>query len=699
MKHAPLLVEILTEELPAIPFLKEYPFIKQKWNTIVQKYHLNSNPTIYFTPRRIVLHDDHFPTQSDDQFIKSYGPPLHIAFIDGDKTKGLTKAGINFYQKLGLSPDSITTFTTIQKNNKEVLYHTATQKGRDSNEILGDIIKEWLNSLSFGKSMHWEDLEETFIRPVRNILALLDDQLIDLTIFGLKSQNQTFVHRDVSFEPCVINSVTEYFQCLEEGKVILDQAKRQALILEQIANIESQQNIKVEIDDELLQEVIAITEYPRAVFGEYDQSFLRLPSEVIITSMKTNQRYFATYKDSKLHNGFILVSNSTTNDLLPIIHGNQKVLKARLADAMFFYENDLKTGFQIQNLDRIVFVDGLGTLLDKSKREHILALKLLQSYAPLLDLPSSQAQELLSNAVKYAKADLLTAMVYEFTELQGVMGYYYAQSFGMHPLVATAIKEQYLPTGEDSELPSNLLSALLALSIKFDTLFSLFSIDKIPTGSKDPFALRRAASGIIKIIEHFNLDFNIHSDLEKLYHVGGYKPSDIGKIKTFFIERLDGMLKLNPSILRSALNAKVQNKPIEDLKSIMHNALALNEFIEKGDKSALISLFKRVANIISTKDFQAQAHTQNEIKIDESILTLPQEKALFNALKNICTQSFPDLSTHLSALFSLKSPLEEFFANVLVNDPNPAIKSNRQNLIAKIYNEFLCIGDLKEITL
>lgn len=699
MKHAPLLVEILTEELPAIPFLKEYPFIQQKWSTIAQKYHLSSNPTIYFTPRRIVLHDEHFPTQSDDQFIESYGPPLHIAFTDGEQTKGLSKAGMSFYQKLGLSPDSITTFATAQKDNKEMLYHATTQKGKNSNEILGIIIKEWLDSLSFGKSMHWGALEETFIRPVRNILALLDDQLIDLEAFGLKSQNQTFVHRDVSFEPRIINSTTEYFQCLEKGKVILDQAKRKTLILEQIANIESRQNIRVEIDEELLQEVIAITEYPRAVFGEFNQSFLRLPSKVIITSMKTNQRYFATYKDSKLHSGFVLVSNSTASDLSPIIHGNQKVLKARLSDAMFFYENDLKTGFQIQNLDRIVFVDGLGTLLDKSKREQILALKLLQSYAPLLDLPSSQAQEILNNAVKYAKADLLTEMVYEFTELQGIMGYYYAQTFGMHPLVATAIKEQYLPTGEDSELPSNLLSALLALSIKFDTLFSLFSIDKIPTGSKDPFALRRAASGIIKIIEHFNLDFNIHSDLEKLYQAGGYKSSDIHRIKTFFIERLDGMLKINPSILRSTLNAKVQNKPIENLKTIMRNALALNEFIEKSDKNALISLFKRVANIISAEDSQAQESAHNEIKIDESLLTLPQEKALFDALQNICAQSFPDLSAHLSALFSLKSPLEEFFANVLVNDPNPAIKSNRQNLIARIYNEFLCIGDLKEITL
>lgn len=689
MKHVPLLIEILTEELPAIPFLKEYPHIATKWSNIASKYHIHSEPILYFTPRRIVLYDEHFPIQTADQFIESYGPPTHIAFVDGDRQKGLSKAGLSFYNKLGLPIDSL--HTTTQKDGKEVLYHSSTQKGQPTNEILASLLKEWLESLTFGKNMHWGECEEAFIRPVRNLLILLNSQSLELEAFGIQSKAQTFVHRDVSFEPQAIHSYEQYLQTLKEGKVILSQKERKERILNQIAIIESSHNIQVEIDEALLEEVVAITEYPQALFGEFDKAFLNLPNEVIITSMKTNQRYFATYRDSQLHNGFILVSNSTTTELNPIIYGNQKVLKARLSDAMFFYENDLKAGFQIQNLQRIIFVDGLGTLLDKSKREHTIALELLKSYAPLLNIPLDQAQEILSDAVKYAKADLITEMVYEFTELQGIMGYYYAKSFGMHPLVATAIKEQYLPTGEDSALPSNLISAILALSIKFDTLFSLFSINKIPTGSKDPFALRRASSGIIRIVEHFGLDFDIHTDLTRLYQAGGYKPNDLYKIQSFFIERLDGMLKINPSILRSALNAKVQNQPIQDLKTIIHNALALNEFIEKSDKTALTSLFKRVANIIS-EDCQ-------EGEIVESLLSLPQEKALYEALNHIANQNFTDLTSHIDSLFSLKTPLEAFFQYVLVNDSNPAIKANRQRLILRIYNEFLRIGDLKEITL
>lgn len=693
--HLPLLIEILTEELPALPLLKELPHIIQKWQNIAKKHNISSAPTLYYTPRRLVLYEEGFLAHTPDSLIESYGPPLSIAYIDGDKTKGLSKAGESFYKKNNLPLDY--ELETRIKDNKEVLYYAITQKGVKTSSLLESMVVEWLHSLQFGKSMFWGDVEQSFIRPVRNILILLGEQSICVNAFNRHFGKiaQTFIHRDVSFEPFKITSIEQYFDTLKNNFVILNQHERKELILSQIAELESAHKIQVEIDTDLLEEIVAITEYPRAAYGSFDSSFLALPSEVIITSMKENQRYFATYKDSVLHNGFVLVSNSTAKDLSPIVQGNQKVLKARLADAMFFYENDLKKGFTPELLEQIVFVEDLGSLLDKSKRESALANALLESFAPALDsmdTPKDEAKRILTQATKYAKADLLTEMVYEFTELQGVMGYYYAKSFGMHPLVALAIKEQYLPTGEDSALPSHILSAILALSIKLDNIFALFSIDKIPSGSKDPFALRRAANGVIKIINHYDLDFDLLYDMPRLYQAGGYKISDMKRIEQFFIERLEGALKINPSIIRSVLKARVNNKRVLNLKSIIRNAKALNAFFEKSDKQALVSLFKRVANILS-----------DEIKpthIDESLLKLPEEIALFQALKSLKSQTFTaDADSQITTLFRLKEPLEAFFNSVLVNDENNAIKTNRQMLVFSVHSEFLRIGDMREITL
>lgn len=693
--HLPLLIEILTEELPALPLLKELPHIIQKWQSIAKKHNVSSTPTLYYTPRRLVLYEEGFLAHTPDSLIESYGPPLSIAYIDGDKTKGLSKAGESFYKKNNLPLEQ--ELETRIKDNKEVLYYAITQKGVETSSLLESMVVEWLHSLQFGKSMFWGDVEQGFIRPVRNILILLGEQSICVNAFNrhFGKQAQTFVHRDVSFEPFKITSIEQYFDTLQKNFVILSQDKRKELILSQIAELESAHKIQVEIDTDLLNEIVAITEYPQAAYGSFDSSFLALPSEVIITSMKENQRYFATYKDSVLHNGFVLVSNSTAKDLSPIVQGNQKVLKARLADAMFFYENDLKKGFTPELLEQIVFVENLGSLLDKSKRESALANALLESFAPALDsidIPKDEARQILTQATKYAKADLLTEMVYEFTELQGVMGYYYAKNFCFHPLVALAIKEQYLPTGEDSALPSHILSAILALSIKLDNIFALFSIDKIPSGSKDPFALRRAANGVIKIINHYDLDFDLLSDMPRLYQAGGYKISDMKRIEQFFIERLEGALKINPSIIRSVLKARVNNKRVLNLKNIIRNTKALNAFFEKSDKQALVSLFKRVANILS-----------DEIKpthIDESLLKLPQEIALFQALKSLKSQALAaDVDSQITALFSLKEPLEAFFNSVLVNDENNAIKTNRQMLVFSVHSEFLRIGDMREITL
>ncbi|TLD86435.1 MULTISPECIES: glycine--tRNA ligase subunit beta [Helicobacter] len=687
--HLPLLVEIVTEELPALPLLKELPNIIAKWQKSAQNVNITSTPTLYYTPRRITLYEENFPTFTQDTLIEAYGPPLSIAFNNSDKTQGLSKAGESFYKKNNLSLDA--PLQTKLKDNKEVLYYAYTKKGVATSTLLNEIITQWLESLHFGKSMLWGNVKQPFIRPVRNICVLLGNEEIAVNAFNITSKAQTFVHRDVSFAPMAVKSAQDYFEILKNGKVILDQNERKEQILKQIADIESTQNIKVEIDEDLLNEIVAITEYPRAAYGSFEKDFLALPPEVIITSMKENQRYFATYANNALHNGFVLVANSTAKDLAPIVQGNQKVLKARLSDAVFFYENDIKNSFKPEKLSQIVFVESLGSMLDKSHRESVIAQILLESFSHKLTLDKNEAKQILKEAITYAKADLLTQMVYEFTELQGIMGYYYAQKFDMHPLVALSIKEQYLPTGEVSPLPSNILSAIVALSIKLDNIFALFSINKIPTGSKDPFALRRAANGVLKIITHYGLDFDLSSDIPHIYQAVGYKQSNLAHIESFFLERLEGFLQINPSLVRCVLNARVDNQKVRNLHTIIENTKSLSTFFEKSNKEALVRLFKRVANIL-----------EDDIKlapINESLLHIEAEKSLYNALIELKKHRFTNTQEHIESLFALKAPLELFFESVLVNDSNPALKTNRQMLILDVYNEFLRIGDIKDITL
>lgn len=713
MNTAELLIEILTQELPAIPFLQEFPHIATKWHHSLQAHHIPPCDTqVFFTPRRIVLYAKQFPLYSQDRHIESYGAPISIAFENGDTNGALTKAGLSFFTKHNLNPQTDRDkVTTVTKDGKEVLYFSHTQKGVQSLTLLPEIFKEFLHSLHFGKSMRWGYLSEHFIRPIENICAFLGDSSLDLSAFGVDSKPQTCGHRDLGFAPIAVKSIGEYFEILRTHKVILDQQERKEHILAQIRTLERTHDVEVELDPTLLEEVVAITEYPQALLGSFEESFLELPQEVIITSMKENQRYFAIHKQGRLFHGFVVVANSTTDDTSLIISGNQKVLRARLSDAMFFYRNDLKRGLQTQGLEHILFVQGLGSLAQKTQRELQIAQLLYAKYAPHCAPNRSDFLELLTQSVRYAKADLLTEMVYEFPELQGIMGGYYARALGYDPLIAQAITEQYLPNSEDSALPSNTLSAIVSLSNKLDSIFGLFSIAKIPTGSKDPYALRRAANGVIKIIQDQGFVFNLREDLGAIYEAVGYKShvderasshnaldshtSCIAKIESFFLERLENSLPINASIFRSALyGLDSHNRPQRDINTLTHNALALHEvFQSTQDKPALLSTFKRVANICKNYQYDEGAH------IDVGLFNHDAEGALFEAFMTIKNTHFSTQLEHTRALFALKDPLAKFFDNVLVNDTHERLKNNRYALIGSIYREFLTIGDIAQIAI
>ncbi|WP_154442238.1 glycine--tRNA ligase subunit beta [Helicobacter pylori] len=695
-----LLVEILVEELPAQALLNEYKEMPKKLHALFQKRALEvGNIEIFYTPRRLCLLVKDFPLLTQETKEEFFGPPVKIACNHQDKTQGLNALGLGFYQKLGLKDHRH--FQTAFKNNKEVLYHAKIHAKEPTKDLIMPIVLEFLEGLNFGKSMRWGNVEKSFIRPIHNICVLFNGENfndIEVKEYGFKTKQATKAHRQEGFDFIQVDSPKVYFEVLEKNHVILDPKKREAKILQEIKELETKHNIIVEIDRNLLDEVVAITEYPSVLLGEFDKAFLKLPSEIITTSMKENQRYFAAFNQKSqesptLHNGFIVVSNAINKDKQKIIAGNQKVLKARLSDAVFFYENDLKKPLDNAPLESVVFVQGLGTLKDKMEREAIIAEYLTQKYASSLNMPLEKALELIGRAVRIAKADLLSEVVYEFSELQGIMGYYYALKQNENELVALSVKEQYLPASENAPLPSSVFSAIVALSLKLDSLFSLFSVGKIPSGSKDPFALRRLSFGLLKIVAHYGLEFDLKADLKNLFEkVGVYQSFDLEVLEKFLLERFNNLIDCNLSIIRSVLNTNER-----DIVKIIQKVKALKRFLDDPKnaqkKELLFNAFKRLANI--NKDRNPNESSEFSISLFKEL----QEHALFEAFNAIKTSAFESLDSKIEAYFGLHAPLEEYFKSVLVMDKDVEIQKNRKNFLWGVYQSFLEIGDIKEIAI
>jgi glycyl-tRNA synthetase beta chain len=668
----PLLIEIGVEELPAVPFLKELPNIEKIWTDILEQNKLLCGFNFYYTPRRFVFWHREFPISQEDSTQEFFGAPVAIAYKDGIATP----AANGFAKKCGVELEEL---QTITKNGNEVLYYKKEIKGQESKDLLEDMVNQFISKLNFGKSMRWASRSDSFIRPIRNLSIVLGDQLVQAELFGVESKKSAFAHRMVSYEPFEFDFAGDYFCKLDKNGVILYQDERRSIILDQMKKIENQHDIKIDIDEDLLDEIVAITEYPTALLGSFDEEFLTLPQEVIVNSMKEHQRYFAVFKDGKIQNKFIVVSNAKTDDFSLIVSGNEKVLRPRLADAMFFYKNDLKNGLSNEGLKNILFLKGLGTVYDKSLREAKIA-----QY--LADIYNIQDKELLEKTVMLSKADLMSEMVYEFTELQGLMGYYYAKAAGEDEKLYTAIKEQYLPDGENSEVPSSTFSSIVALSAKLDSLFALFSVGKIPTGSKDPFALRRAAAGIVRISRENNLPLNFEKIMNDLSYL--YDNLDQNKVMEFFTERLYQIFNINSSVVKAVLNSGEK-----DILELSKKLDALAPIVQSSQYKDMSSTFKRVANIIKDIDIN------NHLSVDENLFEQDEEKELYKAYKDVVNKDYPSYDEQLDALFALKPKLDAFFDNVFVNHEDEKIKTNRKNLIGLIYQAFRQIADIKEITI
>jgi glycyl-tRNA synthetase beta chain len=678
----PLLIEIGVEELPAIPLLKIVSRIEKSWGAILSEYKLDNDFRFIYTPRRLVLKHEAMPVQQEDSIAELFGPPVQAAFKDGEPTK----AAEGFARKCGVPLEKV---GRSEKNGKEVLYFKKEEKGAQSASLLQEMIEKWIASMAFGKMMRWGSRSDEFIRPVRWLQVRMGEALVPVELFGVHSDTKTYLHRMVNYEAVEVPTIDAYESVLAEGAVMLEPQKREAVILEQFDALESEHNIVIERDDALLAEVVAITENPKALVGTFDELFLELPPEVIMTSMKEHQRYFPVFERGKIANKFVVVSNAYTEDYSKVVAGNERVLKPRLADGLFFYRNDLKNGLRTDGLEKVQFIDGLGSLADKIERERHIAIRLLALYMDRVEAAtgkdSATLEKAMDRAITLAKADLMSEMVYEFTELQGLMGYYYAKALGEDELVYTAIKEQYMPVGEGAELPGTVFSSIVAMSIKLDTLFGLFSVGKIPTGSKDPFALRRAVNGIVRIVTTFDLPFNIEDMITLLK--GEYTAFDTQLLSDFIIERINKSLDANPSVIAAVLASGER-----DINEIAKKVAALNEIVSSDEFKEQFTTFKRVANISKDVDLEG------DLSIDVSLFREDAEVSLYNAYEKVLNGEYPDYKTRLEALFGLKRELDAYFDDVLVNAEDEDLKRNRLHMIASIYKTFRDIADIKEIT-
>jgi len=677
-----LLIEIGVEELPAIPLLKIVKNIEQSWKNILKEYRLVSDFEFIYTPRRLVLKHKAMAPKQEDSTLELFGPPMMVAIREGV----VSKAGEGFARKCGVAFDDL---GTIKKNGKEVLYFKKEEQGAITAELLEAMISKWIASMSFGKMMRWGSRSDEFIRPIRWLQVRLGDGSVDVELFGVQSGTQTYVHRMVNFDAVEVDSIENYETILAKGMVSLYPKNRESTILNEFNLLEKEHGIVIERDNALLAEIVAITEHPKALLGSFDAMFLELPAEAIIASMKEHQRYFPVFENDTLSNKFVVVSNAVTDDYSKVVAGNERVLKPRLADGLFFYHNDLKRGLITDGLEKIVFMDGLGSLTDKIEREKSIALRLLALYMDRVEQDtgksSSELTLLMAESIALAKADLSSEMVYEFTELQGLMGYYYAKALGRDELVYSAIKEQYFPLGEGAELPSSVFSAIVAIAIKLDTLIGLFSVGKIPTGSKDPFALRRAVNGIVRMVTTYDLAFNIDDITELLNEL--YTDYETQKLVEFIIERVKKSLNANPSVIMAVLESGEK-----DINEIYKKVTALNSIVAQPSFKEQFSTFKRVANI------SKEVNLEQILTVKTSLFSEAIEGELYANYQLTIQKSYANYEEKLTAMFGLKYQLDSYFDDVMVNVEDEAIRANRKNMIASIYKSFREIADIKEIS-
>ena len=644
----------------------------------------------YATPRRLTAVVDGLPARSPDIREERKGPRVDApdAAIKG------------FLKSVGLASAA----SAEKRDDKKGAYYVALieKPGRATPEVIAEIVPEIVLSFSWPKSMRWGSGRLRWVRPLHSVLCLFDGKVVDFDIDGIKSGNATRGHRFMAPEPFSVKSFADYVQKLREAKVILDGGERAQLIADQARGLAKKHALTLVDDEALLAENAGLTEWPVALMGAFDEAFLSVPQEVLTTSMKAHQKCFSVRKTGgDLANRFILIANIKAEDRgEAIIAGNDRVIAARLSDAKFFFDQDRKIMLpdRVPKLKEIVFHEKLGTQYDRIQRVRMLA----REIAALVGADPDLAER----AAILAKADLVSGMVGEFPELQGVMGRYYALDQQENATVADAIAAHYKPVGPSDEVPHEPVAIALALADKLDMLAGFWAIDEKPTGSKDPYALRRAALGVIRIV----LENGVRMPLAQLlwpalgaHVIGGIRPEKDERIilndqLAFFADRLKGYLRDQGA--RHDLVDAVFALGGDDLLMIVRRVEALGRFLDTEDGANLLTGTKRAINILRIEE--KRDNTTYDQSPDPKLFKRPEEKALAKAVDEVekaaaAAVAREDFEAAMSEMAKLRVPVDEFFDHVTVNATEPDLRANRLRLLNRIRATTLTVADFSKI--
>jgi len=678
--RADLLIEIGCEDLPA-RFV--WPLAEALMHGfgegLLKRSVVAGQAHTFATPRRIATLIEGVALQQPDRAVERKGPRLAAALKDGQPTP----AGLGFAKSCGVE------FGALAQEDGQLVFRRR-QPGRATAELIPEIFEETLAAMDelVPKRMRWGSGEETFVRPVQWLVALLGGKVIPLRRFGLKAGSTTYGHRFHAPKAIVLKAPAEYEKKLAAAKVAADFEARQAQVRKLIEAEAARLKGTARITDELLAEVTALVEWPVVISGRMDERFMQLPPEVIIATIEHNQRYFPVFgKDGKLLPLFITISNVQSRDVKQVVAGNERVVRPRLTDALFFWEQDRRRKLAdfVPGLDRVTFQKDLGSVGDKARRVARLAAHI----ASLLQ----QDADTVERAALLAKADLVTRMVFEFPELQGVMGGYYARAAGEPDAVAQAIREHYQPVQSGGAIPQSAAGRVLALADKLDTLAGIFAIGQKPGASKDPFALRRAALGALRIC----IEAKLHVDLRNLLTVAlGAQPAGrrddklVAELWDFVLERLRGLLaeqKVSVEVF-NAVAATGTTAPADFSARVE----AVRSFLDMKESTQLAAAHKRIRNILKQAG-------EGDIAVRPEVFREAQEKALFEALTALDGKVHgaaerADYTGGLKTLAQLQPPVDAFFDKVMVLAPEEELRANRVALLRRLDKLCRSIADI-----
>ncbi len=689
MAHT-FLLEIGLEEMPAHVVTPSIKQLVKKTEDYLKDQRIDFDAVKPFsTPRRLTIQIEGLADKQPDVNETVKGPAKKIAL---DDEGNWSKAAIGFTKGQGLSTDDIT-FKEVK--GTEYVFVEKHIAGKPVKEVLMGL-KDVITSMTFPTLMKWNVYRLDFIRPIRWMVALLDDEVLPIQILDVTASNVSRGHRFLG-QDTTINSADEYEEKLKEQFVIVDAQKRKDLIVKQIKEIQDENNWVININPGLLEEVNNLVEWPTAFFGKFDEKYLQLPSEVLITSMKDNQRFFyVNDQNGNILPFFISVRNGNSEYIENVIAGNEKVLTARLEDAMFFYQEDQAKDidFYVNKLKKVSFHDKISTMFEKMQRVEKIA-EVIGQHAKLSD------QELkdVKRAAQIYKFDLVTGMVGEFSELQGVMGEKYALLKGENEAVATAIREHYMPISATGELPATKVGSVLSLADKFDSILTFFAAGMIPSGSNDPYALRRQANGIVRIVKNEELNFNLTEMMEAFINAekdANVAPDldqnkEISEIVSFIKDRIVKQLKADK--IRYDIIDAAGNSNNDNIEFIFNVADILNEHKEDDNFKESVEALTRVLRISEKQDFAS-----DDLNVDESLFENDSEKSLHSNVKAISGDFFSlSANDEYNKLFDLKDSINDYFDQTMVMAKDENVKNNHLRELTKLSNMINWFADLNQL--